>query len=156
MILSISEILDKASKAKTFEDKVTVLRNNTTPALIWVLKIAFHPDIKWLLPPGNPPYKPSEFFDVHGALRRDYRKLQYFVSNQGYDSLRQLKREVMFVELLETIHKDDAVLLLAIKDGKMPYKSISYRLVAEAFPGLLPPRDSETKENEQAEKDVQA
>ncbi len=154
MVLSISEILEKASKAKKIEEKVSILRANYSPALVWVLKIAFHPEIKWLLPEGKPPYKPSEFYDVHGALLREYRKLQYFVSNQGYDGLRQLKREMMFIEFLETIDKNDAELILSIKDGKMPYKTITYRLVEIAFPDLLPP--SKTEENEQAEKDVQA
>lgn len=146
MILSVSEILEQASKAKSIEEKVTILQKNSCPALIWVLKIAFHPDIKWLLPEGRPPFKPSQFIDVHGALRREYRKLVYFVNNQGYDNMKQHKREQVFIELLETIDKSDAELLLALKDGKMPYKTITKRVASMAFPGLVP---VDEKENEQ-------
>lgn len=155
MILSISEILEKISKLKSFEEKVSTLQASQTPALIWVLKICFHPDIKTLLPEGPAPYRPSEYPDNHGALRRDYRKLAYFFSNQGYDNIRKSKREVMFVELLETIDKEDAKLLVAIKDKKMPYKGITYRLVETAYPGLLPSTKVEKKEDEHQE-NVQA
>jgi hypothetical protein len=40
--------------------------------------------------------------------------------------------------LLEALDPDDAELLLSIKDKKMPYKGITYDLVASTFPGLLP------------------
>lgn len=151
MILSVSEVLEKASKLKSFEEKVAFLQQNTSTALIVILKACFHPDIKFLLPEGDPPYKPSEFHDDHGVLLREYRKMFYLVSGTGYDEMNQIRRERIFIEMLESINRDDAKLLLAVKDKKMPYKTITYRLVETAFPGSLPPKaKSDVKEDEQA------
>jgi len=51
--------------------------------------------------------------------------------------LPQLKKEVLFVGVLESLDPQDAKLLLAVKDKKMPYKGITKKLVAETFPNLI-------------------
>jgi hypothetical protein len=38
--------------------------------------------------------------------------------------------------MLESIHPDDARVLLAMKDRKLPYKGLTPKLVAEAFPNM--------------------
>jgi hypothetical protein len=47
-------------------------------------------------------------------------------------------REALFVSLLENVNKEEATLLLAMKDKKSPIKGLTKNLVATAFPGLLP------------------
>ena len=51
---------------------------------------------------------------------------------------KQVKREQLFIELLENVTPADAKLLCAIKDKKLPWKGIDESMVREAFPGLLP------------------
>ena len=48
--------------------------------------------------------------------------------------MKPLRRETMFIELLESVNKDDAKLLISIKDGKLPYNGITKKLVQEALP----------------------
>jgi hypothetical protein len=50
----------------------------------------------------------------------------------------------MFVELLERVDPNDAKLILAVKDRKLSYKGLSYKLVRDTWPDLLP--DIEEKE----------
>ena len=54
-----------------------------------------------------------------------------------YPNLKQVKREQMFIELLENVAPADAKMLCAIKDKKLPFKGITEDMVREAFPGLL-------------------
>ena len=54
-----------------------------------------------------------------------------------YDDLPQLKRETMFVQLLENIAPKDAELLCTIKDKK-PIKGITLEHVTKGLPGLIP------------------
>lgn len=140
---SISEILEEASKASTNEDKIRILRANDSFALRVVLQYALDPNIKWLLPKGKVPYKPSDYPDAHGVLYKEARRLYLFVEG-GNPNLKQPRREYLYIELLESVDKKDAELLVAIKDKKIPYKGINYKLVKEAFPEILP--DVEVKE----------
>ena len=58
--LLFSEVLDKVHKAKTKDQKVKILRDNNTPALRSVLKASFDPNIKWILPEGEVPYRKND------------------------------------------------------------------------------------------------
>jgi hypothetical protein len=58
-----------------------------------------------------------------------------------------LKRESMYVQLLERVDAKDAKLLIAVKDQNLSYKGLSYKLVRDVWPDLLP----EVEEMEDAE-----
>lgn len=134
--IGIAEFFDNLSKIKKKEDRVNVLRQNDHFAIKTILQGAFDPRIKWLLPPGEPPYKVNDLVDQENVLIKDCRKLMYFVEG-GHPNLKQGKREAMFIEMLETVTPADAKLLCAIKDKKFPYKNITEDIVKEAFPGLI-------------------
>ena len=57
MAVSLPTILGEVAKAKNKDEKKAVLVRYDNGALREILKYAFHPDIKFLLPTGNPPYK---------------------------------------------------------------------------------------------------
>lgn len=137
MVVGIAEFLEKASKLKKKEEKVAALRHNDSFVLRTILQGAFDPRIRWALPEGTPPYRPSELVDQENVLIHDARKLVHFVEG-GNPGLHQIKRESLFVEMLETVAPADAELLLSIKEKKLPWKGINVEIVREAFPGLLP------------------
>lgn len=137
MKLGISEILELASKKETKEEKIEVLRKYDGVTLRTILQGAFDPGIEWDLPEGAPPYKPCDFLDQQGRLYQETRRLWIFLKGRRPD-IKPVKKEQLFIGLIESLDKDDAKLLLAVKDKKMPYKGITYKLVQEAFPGLLP------------------
>ena len=67
-------------------------------------------------------------------LKADARRLQYFINTQVGSAMKPLRRETMFVEMLESVDRFDAKLLIAIKDKDMPFKTITMKLVQEALP----------------------
>lgn len=137
MRLAIYEILERASKLKKKEEKVEFLRQNGVAPLQTVLKYALDPNVKWLLPEGPAPYKPSEIaVENEGMLYSQARTLYLYVEG-GNPALTPSRRQMLFVNLLESIHPKDAELLVAIKDKKLPYKGITKEIVLEAFPGLF-------------------
>jgi cell division septation protein DedD len=135
MQFAIYEILEKVEKAKTEEAKIDLLRKNRSRVLVDILQGAFDKRIIWLLPEGPAPYKPNEGVGVEGALYHEARKMPYFVANAGPQyELSQNKREIMFIQFLESIHPEDAELMVAVKDKKLPYPSITPELVfSKAF-----------------------
>ena len=58
----------------------------------------------------------------------------YLLGNKP--ELTRLKRESLFIGLLESIDKRDAELLIKVKDQKLP-RTISTKVVNLAFPGLI-------------------
>jgi hypothetical protein len=136
MRLGVYEILKQISQLKTEDEKIRVLRENNTSALTTVLQGAFHKNIKFLLPEGTPPYKVNNLVDQENILFREYRRMYLFVEG-GHPDLNQLRREAIFIELLESVSPNDALLLLAMKEKKLPFKGITPKIVNEAFPGLL-------------------
>lgn len=129
----ISNIADPAERQNAM---AACVQNNT---VLQLLKLMFDPNIVFELPEGAPPYKENEFMDQQNNLYGEWRKMYLFVRG-GTDNLKPFKREVLFVQLLETIDREDAKLLIAMKDKYSPYPNITYDLVARTFPGLLPER----------------
>lgn len=132
---AISWILEFTSKLPNDEEKIKCLRANENPAILTVLKFAYDPNIKWLLPEGDAPYNPSKESGTESYLYSDARKLYLFIEG-GNPNLTQLRREALFIDFLQNIHPEDAKLIVAIKDKTLPYKGLSSKLVLKAFPGL--------------------
>jgi hypothetical protein len=83
-------------------------------ALSIIFQYAYDADKKWLLPEGDPPYKPSA--EPLGMTPTNlYTELRRFYVYARAD-LKPLRREQLFVEFLESIHPDEAKLILAIKE----------------------------------------
>ena len=133
---SFAEILTQVSKMKTKKEKVSFLRQYQTDALRMVCKSSFDPKIVWELPDGDVPYRENDAPEgtEHTQLHQEVRKLYHFIKG-GNPQLTQNKRELMFVQMLEGLHKDEALLLVAAKDKKLhrKYKGLSDNVVKEAF-----------------------
>lgn len=136
MVIGMSEFLQKVAKLKKTQEKIDAIRHNDSLQLRIILQGAFDPSVVWLLPPGEPPYKPNELVDQQHVLLKECEKLRYFIKG-FHDNLNQTKRETMFVELLERVDPEDAKLLCAIKDKKMPFNGITLQHVKEGLPGLI-------------------
>ena len=139
MAVALPTIFAEVAKAKTKEAKKEVLlRHEQNGVLKEILKYTFNPDIKFLLPPGNPPYKTVvDESENPTYLYGLVRKLYLFVEG-GNPNLKQARREYLFIEMLESIHSLEAELLLQIKDKKIKCKGLTYNLVKETFPELIP------------------
>ena len=109
---------------------------NLTPELKTVLRYTFHKNIIFELPAGVPPYKPMETPGNwgHNRLPKELRKFQYFVTGS---TLNSIKRESIFIEVLETVSPEEAKLVLMMKDKKLTYKGITRKLIEEALPEIL-------------------
>ena len=134
--LLYSEILDKVHKAKTKDQKVSLLKQNDSDGLRMVIKSSFDPKIEWAIPEGEVPYKPNDVpaGTEHTVLAMESKKLWHFI--KGADKgTPQHKKEQMFIQMLEGLHDSEAKLLIAAKDKRIHqvYKGLSTNVVKEAF-----------------------
>jgi hypothetical protein len=135
--ISITEIIQGAAEKKTTEEKIDFLRKNDNPALRIVLKYTYDNAIEFLIPDTPPPWEKNEYEDeAKSLLFREARKLRMFIKNGGYDSLNKVKREQLFISLLEDVDNDDADTLCQMI-SKKPFKGLTKKTIEEAFPNLI-------------------
>jgi hypothetical protein len=104
-----------------------------------VLGWTYDERVKWLLPEGVPPYKPiAEGIEAEGRLVAELKRMYIFIEGDTdtQRNLKQARREQLFIEMLESVDPGDAKVLLGMKDGKLPFRGMTKKLVAEAFPNL--------------------
>jgi len=135
----VFEVFEKTNEQKTIKERAAVLKSNQHPIIFQILKYTFDPRVEFALPEGVPPYQDNDPVNAETFLYTHQRKLQLFRKGSTGDNLTQTKRELLFIELLESIHPRDAKILLGMKDKKLPdeYNKITKKVVDTAFPGLL-------------------
>lgn len=133
--LAISQIIENAGKLATPEEKAQYLRDHDSETLRYILELAFVPGVRWELPEGAPPYRPTSYLDQEGRLYQEARTLPMYLLGNNPE-LGKVKREMLFIGLLETLFPKDAQLLIAVKDKKVT--GIDANIVNLAFPGLIP------------------
>ena len=136
------EILEATSKLKTKKEKIEMLQRFGQRAdFMYILRGAFAPNIEWLVPGGNSPsgtsFNSAPSIDTaDDRLIRAYRQFQYLV--KGGPEMKQSKREDIYLNMIRSLHIDEAKLLMSIVGKRMPYKGITKAIVAEAFPTVWP------------------
>ena len=161
------EVLDAASKQRTKAKKVEVLQKYKHPSLITIFVWNFDDSIVSLLPEGEVPYGTNRddqnatgtlsgrINDAVGkmqemgssslgsqdqgkaSIRKEYTKFYNFCKG-GNPSLSSLRRETMFINILEGLHPLEAELLCLVKDKKLQEKyKITKEIVSTAYPEIV-------------------
>jgi hypothetical protein len=161
----VFEILDLVSSQNTNEKKIEVLKTYEHDSLKSILIWNFDESIISLLPEGDVPYsdlKDQNIYsgnlsdnlireasggesatqqDLEGrgktSLRREYQNLYHFVKG-GNDTLSTIRRETMFINILQGLHPKEAEVLCLVKDKKLTTKyNITKELVSESYPDIV-------------------
>ena len=160
------EVLDAASKQRSKAKKVEVLRRYAHDSILALLIWNFDETAISVLPPGDVPYgnnrednsmtgtlsdkindavdKMSEMGSNSlgsqdqgkASIRKEYTKFYNFIKG-GNDSLSSLRRETMFINILEGLHPLEAEILVLVKDKRLTDKyKITKEVVSEAYPQI--------------------
>jgi len=130
----MANIVAKIEAQTTVEKQVEFLQLHSSYALKAVLGYGMDPGVKWLLPAGDPPYRPLfDAADQEGRFYVECKKLIYFVDSEEGRNVKQIKREQLFIQVLESVDPRDAKLLLRMKNRQI---KIMPEAVAQAFPNL--------------------
>jgi len=133
---TVHEIFTKINNAKDKPKKIEVLKKYDTPYIRQILKAAFDPNIKWVLPEGTPPYIANEapVGTEHSLLKNEARRLYLFIEG-GDNTISKTRKETLFIQLLEGLHQTEAEVLINVKDKKLnkAYKGLTAEMVKETF-----------------------
>ena len=136
---TFDSMFKKVEEAKTKAEKLHILKKNSSPVLKQILGLTYDPRVEWLLPQGTPPHTPlPDAADAEITLQYASRQFYLFVkgNTETQRNLKQIKREALYIQLLESVNPAEVKILVGMKDGKLPYKGVTRKLVAEAFPNL--------------------
>ena len=135
----IHEVLELVSEQRTKAKKIEVLQEYRDDSLTAILIWNFDESVISAVPDGQVPYKENEVpvGTDHTSLRREWKTLYHFVRG-GNDKLNNLRRETMFVQLLEGLHPREAEIVCLVKDKRLTdvYK-ITQQQVEEAYPDIV-------------------
>jgi hypothetical protein len=129
----LPEMLEEINK----DPKLLTTKFRGNAALRIVFEYAFLSDKKFLLPEAEPPYRPdaAPIGMSPAILTQELRRFYVFLRKD----LKPIKREALFISLLESVHPSEAKLIIAIKDQKLHklYKKITRKVVETA--GFIAP-----------------
>ena len=134
----VHEILELVDSQRTKAKKIEILKEYDDLALKAILIWNFDPTAISVLPEGPVPYKENEVpvGTDHTSLRREWKNLYHFVKG-GNDRLSAIRRETMFVQMLEGLHPEEAKIVCLVKDKDLESKyKITYDMVQQAYPDI--------------------
>lgn len=138
IVKDVFEILEEFSKETTkAKRKEVLLKYENVTALKDVLRGTFDDSLEFLLPEGKPPYVPNSPESVPSTLLKQHKQFGYFVRGGPGTDMPAYKRESLFIRFLESIHPEDALIVLSMVNKKSPVKYLTKALVKEAFPNLI-------------------
>lgn len=160
------EVLQLASSQKTNAKKVEVLKKYEDSSLKAIFIWNFDESVISTLPPGEVPYASvgeqnsfsgtisekigdavSKMGEISSnslgsqdqgfsSIRKEYQKFYNFVRG-GNDGLSSLRRETMFINILQGLHPLEAEILCLVKDKKLGEKyKITKDIISEAYPDI--------------------
>ena len=135
----LNEILDYVESQRTKAKKVQALQEYRDDSLTAILIWNFDDRVQSAIPEGQVPYKENEVpvGTDHTSLRREWKNLYHFIKG-GNDELSSLRRETMFIQMLEGLHPEEAKIICLVKDKNLTEKyKLTRELVAEAFPDIV-------------------
>ena len=161
------EVLDLVSKQRSKAKKIEVLKKYEHVSLKAIFIWNFDESVKSMLPEGEVPYSgfedqassngtlstkiseevrrmhETDSFSMgssdkngHTTIRREYKNFYHFIKG-GNDGMSNVRRETMFINILEGLHPLEAEILCLVKDKKLSEKyKITKEIVAEAYPDI--------------------
>lgn len=132
----VSELFKAVHGKKDKKGKIDLLsqykRDDVKALLIW----NFDKQIRSAIPEGEVPYKKNDApinSGGHTRLVHEWRTLYNYIKG-GNDALSQMKRENMFIQLLEGLHESESEIVMLAKDKKLQTKyRITRALVEDVF-----------------------
>lgn len=160
------EVLNLVSKQRSNVKKVEVLKKYEDPSLKALFIWNFDESLISMLPEGDVPYASVGEQNSFGGtvsgkikdavnkmdemksnslgmndqgrstIRKEYTRFYNFIRG-GNDGLSSLRRETMFINILEGLHPLEAEILILVKDKKLETKyKITKQIVSDAYPDI--------------------
>ena len=163
----VFEVLDLVSRQRSKAKKVQILKTYEDISIKSILIWNFDESVISVLPVGEVPYTGYDEQNTysgtlttklteeirqmhdkgnfslgvsdqqgHTTIRREWKHFYHFVKG-GNDAMKSIRRETMFINILEGLHPLEAEILCLVKDKNLETKyKITKEIVSEAYPDI--------------------
>ena len=141
MAKNVYEILDEFAAAGSKQEKIEVLQRNWSATLQQVFRLAYDPDIQWLIKDKPKNYKvPDTLPGVsYSKLNLEMRRLYLFrKGDPGAEKLTPEKREQLLLIMLESLEPREADVIIGIFKKDLGVKGLTYKFIRDNIPGIVP------------------
>jgi hypothetical protein len=137
---AVYEIFEEFNKAKTeIERKTVLLKHADNMGLKLALKLAFHPQMKFMI--KVPEYKPMITPDSMGYTNLGYVLKKCYLFLEGHphrpQNLSEEKMKNLMIQLMEGLEPKEAKIFESVVNKKLGVKYLTENLVQKTFPGLI-------------------
>lgn len=136
--LMYHEVIELFQKTEKRSEKIEVLRKHADANFLQFLKLAFDPKIVFdvEIPVYRPSIIPAGLNDMY--LHNEIQKMYRFIKNhpRRAEGLTSSKQKSLLIFLLESLHKDEADLLVRCMNKELRVPFLTPKLIKEAFPNL--------------------
>lgn len=131
------ELIEEVVAIKAKKERIKLLQEIATPALKDVLRGTYDERIKWNLPEGDVPFTANTDHSYPSTLNKKHMDFKWFARGGPGDKLPAMKRENIFIGMVEAVHPQDAELLVKMINKKQIHPRLSKKVAQEAFPELI-------------------
>ena len=135
----VFEVFEEYKEASSRETQLDVLKKYSNNwAFLDILRGSFDDSLEFNVPAGRPPFTPNKPESSPSTLLKQHKQFVKFIKGtRSGDNTPTYRRENQFVQLLESIHPEDAEYVLKMVAKKPPCRYITKKIVQEAFPNLI-------------------
>jgi uncharacterized protein YihD (DUF1040 family) len=134
----VFEVFEEYKKADSRKERLDVLKKyENNWAFKDILRGSFDDALVFNLPSGRPPFTPNKPESIPSSLLKQHKEFGLYIQGGKGDNLTQFRRENKFIQLLESVHPEDAEYILKMVAKKPPCRYITKKIVQEAFPNLI-------------------
>tara|TARA_B110000495_G_scaffold69939_1_gene59611 strand:- start:1526 stop:1954 length:429 start_codon:yes stop_codon:yes gene_type:complete len=136
----IFEVLEKTCELKDREDRIAYLKEHAFKQVKSVLQLCYNDKVVLDLPYGKPPFEECPIGREPTSVQNAFKAIGVCVKG---NRVNRMEKEKKFIQILESINKEDALILCAAKDSTLTtlknkkYSKITKSLVEACFPEIL-------------------
>ena len=136
----IFEVLEKTCELKDRDDRIAYLKEHAFKQVKSVLQLCYNDKVVLDLPYGKPPFEECPIGREPTSVQNAFKVIGVCVKG---NRISRMEKEKKFIQILESINKEDALILCAAKDSTLTtlsnkkYSKITKSLVEACFPEIL-------------------
>ncbi len=137
MMISVAEVIDEVSAAKTRKERLAILAKNECLAVKACLKANFDDTIQFVDLGKKIEFVPDAAPFGHNPTTLHMEHKKFYIFMEGPSRLTVERRRQLVCQICEGLHPDEADIFYACIRKKLKRKGLTKALVKDAFPGLL-------------------
>lgn len=146
MNILLNTLFDKIENAKSYDERKEILNTFTNPRLVEILGHHFNKRDWFLKDEADiPQYNPAKEAEGYAPSTLLHEVRRFYIFKDDFVKVPNDRKGAILANMLESMHAEEAQLLLSILLGTLKVKGLTKKLVSDVFPNII--ENEKTKES---------